>query len=591
MGQRFEGIAVSSGIAIGEAFFPGVDDPEVALYVLPTALLDEEVARFEAAVESARVHLEAIRAGLPEDIPREVNALLEVHLMLLQDQALAGAPVQLIRSTQCNAEWALKQQRDSLVHRFDAMEDPYLRTRADDIDQVTGLVLRLLSQVGPPAGGQEARLDGRVAVAEAVSPADLVLLHHRGVVGLVTERGGPTSHAAILARSLGLPAVVGVQRARERLREGQAVVVDGDSGVVFAGLSRARLAAFEHQRRQARHRQALLLRQKDRPAVSRDGIATELLANIELPGDVAMMRRVGADGVGLYRTEFMFMNRSEPPSEEEQLTLLHELLAAVDGAPVTIRSLDLGGDKLLGSDALDARSVNPALGVRGIRLVHRHLSLLEPQLRAILRASADGPVSLMLPMVSSVQEVDGFLGLIAETKRALRHQGLPFDPALPVGVMVEVPAAALCAPALAQRVDFLSLGTNDLVQYTLAVDRADEQVGHLYDPLHPAVLRLIHRTLRAGARAGKPVTLCGEMAAETRYTRLLLGLGLRRFSMRPGSLLEVKQVIRASEVGPLARLAREVLTANGPERLMAAMAALGGNRGATGAGGRRRRQY
>ncbi|CAK0775082.1 Phosphoenolpyruvate-protein phosphotransferase [Gammaproteobacteria bacterium] len=565
------GIGVARGIAIGKVHLLLRDVPEVMEYNLPKDLLEQEVERFEVALEQARVHLRTIRDHLPISTPADVTAFIDIHLLMLEDSTLSKVPVDLIRDQQCNAEWALKQQRDSLVQIFESMEDPYLRTRKDDVDQVVNLVQGLLTGKSSLWEAGAGRLRGKVVVVDELSPADVVLFYHEGGAAFITERGGPTSHTAILARSLDLPAVVGVRRARQFILEGETVILDGRRGIVVVNPDLRSLQHYQQRHQEDLLRVADLLRLRTHPACTQDGRRVRLMANVELPEDIDELMEVGAEGVGLYRTEFLYMNRSEPPSEDEQFAVYRGLVQVMDGHPVTIRTLDLGADKPFAGSELGGLATNPALGLRGIRLCLRVPSLFIPQLRAILRVSAYGPVRMAIPMVTQNAEVLQVIHLLEQIRRDLRREGLAFNENMPLGGIVEVPAAALTVPSLARHLDFLSLGTNDLIQYTLAIDRIDDQVSYLYDPLHPAVLRLIYTTLRAGARAGIPVGMCGEMAGDPRYTRLLVGLGLQELSMHPSSLPEVKQVINTSDYHHLAKLARRTVYAHDTEAVAALM--------------------
>ncbi len=571
MSVLLTGIGVARGIAIGKAHVLFHDVPEVTEYTLREDLVEPEVLRFSIALEKARVHLRSIRDHLPITTPADVTAFIDIHLLMLEDSSLSKKPVELIRAQRCNAEWALKQQRNSLVKIFESMDDPYLRTRKDDVDQVVNLVQRLLTGQSTPWEGGPDRLRGCIVVAEELSPADAVLFYHEGVVAVVSERGGPTSHTAILARSLDLPAVVGLRRARQFIREGETVVLDGRRGVVLVAPDQRSERHYQQRAEEERSRAADLFRLRDFPARTQDGRRIRLMANVELPEDIDELDEAGAEGVGLYRTEFLYMNRVEPPDEEEQYAIYRGLVHVMEGNPVTIRIFDLGADKPFAGTALGQITPNPALGLRGVRLCLRFPNLLLPQLRAILRASAFGPVRLAIPMVTRSSEVIQVIRLIEQGRHELRQKGIAFDEDLPIGGIVEVPAAALTVSSLARHLDFLSLGTNDLIQYTLAIDRIDDQVNYLYDPLHPAVLRLIYITLRSGARARIPVSMCGEMAGDSRYTRLLVGLGLQELSMHPSSLPEVKQVINGSEYGRIMKLARRVVYARDSEEVVTLM--------------------
>lgn len=572
MTLALKGIGVSRGIAIGKACVLERDRLDVLESPIPPHLIENEVARFEAALQLARQQLSAIREQIPSNSPPDITAFIDTHLLMLKDSTLSVGPVHLIRTRQCNAEWALKLQRDSLVTVFDEMDDPYLRTRKDDVDHVITRIQRILlakdNDVAKTAGPA---LKNCIVLADDLTPADTVLMQHQGMIGFVTEYGGPLSHTAILARSLELPAVVGLHRARRYIRDQELMIVDGERGIVLADPDEATLAYYMRRQREERRYYAQLAKLRTEPAVTLDGQAVTLLANIELPEDVQAVKKVAASGIGLYRTEFLYMNRPTPPTEEEHLAAYLRVLRTIKGKPVIIRTLDLGADKQVDGGREGRVATNPALGLRAIRLCLKDPGLFRPQLRAILRASASGPVRLMLPMLSNMQELLQALHLIEETKQELKNQGLPFDDSMPVGGMIETPAAALSAHIFARHLDFLSLGTNDLIQYTLAIDRIDDEVNYLYDPLHPAVLQLIHMTIKAGRRAGIPVSMCGEMAGDIRYTRLLLGMGLTEFSMHPSSLLEVKRVVNSSHLNKLTRLAQKVLHAHSSHEAAALM--------------------
>ncbi|MGE0080701.1 MAG: phosphoenolpyruvate--protein phosphotransferase [Thiohalomonadaceae bacterium] len=560
------GIGVSRGTAIGRARIIQHGQVEVPEYALPARLIDEEIARFRAALEAAKAQLRSIRERIPADTPQDIAAFIDTHLLMLEDHTLRQGTEEIIRSRQCNAEWALKLQKDAVVRVFEAMDDPYLRTRRDDIEHVVRRVQHILLDQDRHERLAATGEDGRIIIADELSPAELVLLHHQNIAGIATERGGPVSHTAILARSLGIPAVVGVPHPDQTVRDDELVILDGAQGVLLAGVAEADVAYYRRRQHAERRHRNELRKLRDVPAVTADGVAIELHANVELPEDVAAMRRAGATGVGLFRTEFLFMNRSAPPDEQEQFEAYRQMLRRLRGGLLTIRTLDLGADKPVGPFA-EFAGPNPALGLRGVRLCLKEADLFVPQVRAILRASAYGPVRMLVPMLTNLLELQQVLRLVEGVKRDLAREGLRFDPHMPLGAMIEVPAAALCADSFAAQLDFLSIGTNDLIQYTLATDRMDEEVNHLYDPVHPAVLRLIQQTLRGGADAGIPVDMCGEMAGDPRYTRLLLGLGLRAFSMPPGAVLEVKRVVTQSHTGELRRRVAQLLRCTDPEQL------------------------
>ncbi|MBK8183659.1 MAG: phosphoenolpyruvate--protein phosphotransferase [Candidatus Competibacteraceae bacterium] len=566
MPLSLQGIGVSRGYAIGRTYLLQRNQPEITEYTIPDAIVEDEVQRFLNSLDLARKQLQDIRTRVPLSATSDATAFIDTHLLMLGDVSFTEAPINLIRSLKCNAEWALKIQQDSLVRVFEEMDDPYLRTRKDDVEHVARRVQRILTSEDPSylndAGYSELssnRLEGRIIVADDLTPADTILMQHQGVLAFVTEYGGPLSHTAILARSLGIPAVVGARNARNYLGNNEPVIVDGRLGVILVELDERILRYYRHKQNEERRQQRELNKLKGKPAVTRDGVTVALQANIELPEDAAAVREVTADGVGLYRTEFLFMNRRDVPDEEEHLASYLHVLKVLDGSPVTIRTADLGADKQVDGGRGGPVCTNPALGLRAIRMCLKDLTMFRPQLRAILRASAHGPVRMMIPMLSAIQEVFQVMRLVAETKQELRGRGLAFDEKIPIGGMIEVPAAAVCASQFARYMDFLSIGTNDLIQYTLAIDRVDDEINYLYDPLHPAVLMLVRNTIRAGQRAGIPVSLCGEMAGDPRYTRLLLGLGLTQFSMHPTGVLEIKRAVQDCHVGELTQTVQRLL--------------------------------
>jgi len=552
------GTGVSDGISVGKAFVLQRELPEVPEYTVARHQVDGEIARLAQAVEAARAQLLAIREHIPASAPREVASFLDAHLLILDDPMISQAPVDTIRRRRLNAEWALKIQRESLGAMFEKMEDPYLRNKKTDVVQVVDRILRNLM---PRAHEDHERMSaGEIVVANDLTPADAVMLKHHRVRAFVTNLGGPISHTAILARSLGIPAIVSVHSATHYIRHGEELIVDGKRGVVIVGPDRRIVAEYRRLKTGIARLRRELDRLRTRLAVTRDGRRIRLFANIELPADVRAATHAGAEGIGLYRTEFLYMNRDGQPSEEEQFRAYVKVAKALTGKPVTIRTLDLGADKQVdGGRAAAAIAVNPALGLRAVRLCLHDTALFRPQLRAILRASAYGQVRLMIPMLSAQDELFRVLELIEETKRDLKRERVRFNPRIPIGGMIEVPAAAIAADMFAPYLDFFSIGTNDLIQYTLAIDRVDDAVNYLYDPLHPAVLRLIALTIKAGKAARIPVAMCGEMAGDPRYTRLLVGLGLSEFSMHPATLLAVKRIVRESSSKRLAQTANRIL--------------------------------
>lgn len=564
MTLALHGVGVSRGVAIGKAHIIERNQMEIPEYSVKKKDIGAEIKRFETAVSSARQQLRAIRTHVPKGTGSDIVAFIDTHLLMLDDAAVTEEPAKLIREMRCNAEWALKLQRDALVNVFEEMDDAYLRTRKDDVVHVINRIQRLLLKQTPLRHEEpDSRLTGYIVLADDLTPADTVLLQYQGIAAFATEYGGPTSHTAILARSLGIPAIVGVHQARRYLREDDEVVIDGTRGAIIVSPDKRTLNHYKQRQREEKRYLNDLRKIRQAPTVSQDGIEIELQTNIELPRDFDTVRDVGAAGVGLYRTEFLYMNRDTPPDEEEHYAAYSHVIQILEGLPLTIRTLDLGADKQVdGGGQRGPVQSNPALGLRAVRLCLKEPSLFRPQLRAILRASALGPVRLMIPMLSNINEMQQVLQMIDEIKNELAQEAIPFDRDISVGGMIEVPAAAVCADVFARHLDFLSIGTNDLIQYTMAIDRVNDEVNYLYDPLHPAVLRLIHQSLKAGEKAGIPVAMCGEMAGEIEYTRLLLGLGLREFSVHPAVLLEVKQIIMHSRIKDLEKLARRALNAS-----------------------------
>ena len=560
MTVTIHGISASKGFAIGRVRALDRGRPEASERRLEPSQIEAEVERFGRAVDEARLELRAVKARIPVDTPKEIAAFIDTHLLMLEDEAISRAPINYIREMRCNAEWALELECDALVAVFDAMDDPYLRTRKDDVEHVANRVQHFLHGGSGTIAHTDDTVGARIIYADDFTPADTVLMQHQGIAGFMTEFGGPNSHTAILARSLNIPAVVGLHRSAQLLRDGDEVVLDGRQGVVV--VSPTDLVKRFYKRRQREIERIRVARRKLRstPTVTADGEPVVLQANVELPGESAGAVRDGAAGVGLYRTEFLFMNRRDPPDEQEQFEAYSELVAALKGAPVTIRTLDLGADKQVDGARPDAPATsNPALGLRAVRLCLKDQSLFRPQIRAILRVSARAPVRMMIPMLANTTELDQVQRIVRDCKRELHAEGECYDASMPVGAMIEVPAAAICADIFARRLDFLSIGTNDLIQYTIAVDRIDDEVSYLYDPLHPAVLRLVASTIAEGRKAGIPVAMCGEMAGDARYTKLLLGMGLREFSVHPNALLEVKQIIGETRIAPARKLTRRIL--------------------------------
>ncbi len=561
-----QGISVSRGIAIGQVHCIKRDQIDVPEYLIRNTQIDSEILRLDNAITNARKELRAIRDHIPSSTSINISEFINTHLLMLEDNALTEEPKRIIKDRLCNAEWALKLQRDALVNVFDEMADAYLSTRKDDVGHVVNRILRILLKQKPLLDElPDEHLRGKVIVADDLTPADTVLMQHYGIAAFATEFGGSTSHTAILARNLRIPAVVGLHSAKKLIKNDDLVILDGGSGIVLVNPDKTVLSYYIKKQNEVKKYYSSLEKLKDSPARSIDGIPITLMANIELPEDFETVRDIGAAGVGLYRTEFLYMNRNNPPDEEEHFQTYIKVIEALRGLPLTIRTVDLGADKEVdgvGRQTSNIRS-NPALGLRAVRLCLKEPEFFRPQLRAILRASAHGPIRIMIPMLTNTQEMQQVLFIIDDLKLELKNKLIKFDQEIKVGGMIEVPASAICADIFADKLDFLSIGTNDLIQYTMAVDRINDEVNYLYDPLHPAVLRLIQATIVAGQKANIPVSMCGEMAGEKEYTQLLLGLGLREFSMHPATLLEVKEIINKTNINELTDLTKKALMVDG----------------------------
>jgi phosphotransferase system enzyme I (PtsI) len=567
MSLMFNGIGVSRGVAIGNAYLLRRNQIDVTSRSLAKEAIPTEVRRFKRALKAARAQLLTARDNIPKDAPSDVSAFIETHILMLDDGVLAQRPIEIIKAELINAEAALQKQREELIKVFGSMEDVYLATRIDDVNHVIDSVLRALDDGAEPAEGPE-HWKGQIIVADDLTPADTVSMQHHGVAGFITETGGQLSHTAILARSLGIPAIVGIPNIRRYIKSGEVLTLDGRMGMVVAEPTIEMLADFKRQKKETKLKQRELSKLIDTKAITIDGVELTLSANIEIEEDIKALKRVNANGVGLYRTEFLYMNRDSVPTEQEHFKVYTRVLRALKGETLTVRTADLGADKHMdGQPNLRLRPLghNPAMGLRGIRLCLSDPSLFLPQLRAILRASARGPIKLLIPMLTNIAEVDQCLKLIEQVKQKLRKENIEFDEKLPIGAMIEVPAAAITAMQFAQKLDFLSIGTNDLIQYTLAIDRIDDQVNYLYDPMHPAVLHLIKTTIEAGQKCNIPVTLCGEMAGDSRYVRVLLGLGLTEFSMPPNLILETKRSLISARRSTLKKQVNALLNAGSRE--------------------------
>jgi phosphotransferase system enzyme I (PtsI) len=583
MSSELIGVGIASGsspsIAIGRAHLLAPSELETRHYSVERKDVLHEVARLNNAFSLVRAEIDELAEHVAPDAPGEVRAFLDLHRMILDDPLLCDEPRDLVRNRLINAEWALTIQLEAVCKQFEAIDDEYFRSRSQDVRQVVERVMKALvsgrnsTVVLPPKPADGERL---ILIARDLAPTDMLHLKDRAdvdVAGFVTEMGGRTSHTAILARSLGLPAVLGVANAREAIAEGDLVVIDAEAGRVRTQPDPDDLVKYRQRLRAQVESRVALRKLKGRLARTRDGIAVDLFANIELPEDARDALDAGADGIGLFRTEFLFMNRDQLPDEDEQYEAYAKVARAMKGKPVVIRTLDIGADKVLTEKARRSLGIaagaptvesNPALGLRAIRYCLAYPELFLTQLRAILRASSVGTVRILVPMLAHVHEVEQALAFVARAREQLKERKLKYDARVPVGGMIEVPAAALSLPAFVRRLKFLSLGTNDLIQYTLAIDRADSSVAHLYDHLHPAVLHLVARTIRVGNRARTPVAVCGEMAGEVDLTELLLGMGLRQFSMHPSQVLSVKERLFDLSTKTAAKLAARVLRADDP---------------------------
>ena len=579
------GIAVARGIAIGRAVMAASSHLDVTHYLIEAEQTEREIDRVRHARKAVIDELQHLRGGMGADVPQEMGPLLDVHLMLAQDDMLSAGVRSLITERLYNAEWALTAQLELLCRQFDEMDDEYLRERKGDLQQVVERILRHMRGVAGPVAapvsmqaghGSDSQQDwvegGRdapmVLIANDLSPADMLQFKQSVFAGFVTAVGGKTSHTAIVARSMDIPAVVGARTASQLIRADDWVIIDGDAGEVIVDPSPILLEEYRFKQRQIRLERERLSRLRDTPSVTIDGERIELLANIEQPGDGVSAVRAGAVGVGLFRTEFLFMGRGgRMPDEEEQYRAYREALDGMQGMPVTIRTLDVGADKPLDKAQPKDYYLNPALGLRAIRFSLADPDMFRTQLRAILRAAVHGPVQLLFPMLAQVGEIKQTLAQVEQASNELRERDIP-QGHVKLGAMIEIPAAALTMRTFLKYFDFVSIGTNDLTQYTLAIDRADEAVSQLYDPVHPAVLRLIADVISAANAAGKEVCLCGEMAGDASVTKLLLGLGLRSFSMQPAQILTIKQEVLRADTSQLVSWAQQVVDSENPAEML-----------------------
>ncbi len=564
MSFTMHGIGVSEGIAIGQAHLLSHATLEVAHYTVREQEVADEIARFGSAIKEVQVELQTLHENMAANAPAELAAFLDLHQMILSDPIISKAAPKRIEEQRCNAEWAFKQQIDELLERFDEIEDSYLRERKADVIQVGERVLKALmghpGHVPPPANLEQ----NSILVAHDLSPAELILFKQHHFAAFITDIGGPMSHTAIVARSLNVPSIMALHQARQLVREEDTLVVDGTQGVVIVNPDKQILAEYKLRQTQRELERQKLKRLKLTRSTTLDGTAVELQANIELPQDIEQVKENGAMGIGLFRSEFLYLNRPDLPSEEEQVEAYRKVAQKMRGLPVTIRTLDLGADKSMNGTE---RGPNPALGLRAIRLCLAEPYMFHTQLRAILRASNYGNIRILIPMLSSVAELNQTLQSIELAKTSLDKDRIPYNHRVEIGGMIEIPAAALALGVFIKKLDFLSIGTNDLIQYTLAIDRADDAVAHLYDPLHPAVLNLIAHIIATANKAGVPIAVCGEMAGDVSLTRLLLGFGLRQFSMHPAYLLSVKQQVLRTNISEITGLTQKILKADEPEKV------------------------
>ena len=567
------GAGVSRGIAIGHAYLASHAALEVAHHILPKNKVNNEISRLDAAFATVREELKLLHASvIGGPASAEFGAFLDLHRMILDDPTLLSAAKTYITQNLCNAEWAITQQTDVLLIQFEEIEDSYLRERKTDVIQVTERVLKALlghpGYIPPPI----TRTGDSILVAHDLSPADVLQYKKHRFTAFITDLGGSTSHTAIVAQSLNIPSIVALHNARQLIHNNDVLIVDGDHGVVIVNPDKQIFSEYQLRQNQLEIEKKKLKRIKTTIARTLDGVTVDLHANIELPQDIKQVKENGATGIGLFRSEFLFLNRDDLPSEDEQFEAYCTVVKRMSGLPVTIRTFDLGADKNLDSNKRVA--ANPALGLRAIRLSLAEPKMFHTQLRSILRASFYGNIRILIPMLSSVPEINQTLRLVDRAKKSLLDEGIPFDSDINIGGMIEVPAAALSLDIFMKQLDFLSIGTNDLIQYTLAIDRTDDAVAHLYDPLHPAVLRLIAHIIQSANYAEIPVEVCGEMAGDISCTRLLLGFGLRQFSMFPTQLLTVKNQVLRSYLPDIRHIAEEILKSDNPKSIRALLTKL-----------------
>lgn len=559
------GIGVSNGIAIGKAHLISNALLEVVQYDIDIKNIPNEIKRFDNAIASVKVELSKIKSQLPSNSPGELGAFIDTHIMILSDKSLSAMPRAIIENEQCNAEWAIKKQMDSVVNQFDQIEDEYLRERKQDVIQVVERVIKvLLGHSNQMAVENEEKLT--ILVAHDISPADALHFKNHKYAAFITDGGGVTSHTAILSRSLNIPSIVALQNARTLIRDNDLIIVDGTQGVVIVNPSLDIQKYYKQLQDTWGDEEDKLQRIKTKKSITKDGSPIHLFANIEVPNDIVSVNASGATGIGLFRTEFLFMNRQDMPDEEEQFLAYKKVAEAMGKKPVTIRTLDSGADK---QTALNNKKIspNPALGLRAIRLCLSEPKVFMAQLRAILRASHFGNIKILFPMLSSISELRQTKLILERAKASLRKEKIKFNEKILIGGMIEVPAAAISADIFAQELDFLSIGTNDLIQYALAIDRTDDAVSHLYNPLHPAVLKLIALTIKSAHKYKKSIAICGEMAGEPKLTKLLIGMGVEQLSMHPSHILRVKQQVLSSSIKNMKTSVQKLLILNEVDKI------------------------
>lgn len=561
------GSGIGRGIAIGQAYVLKTNDIETPIYNIKVGAVAAEVKRFKNAVLATETKYKTLLKNLPKSAPKESAAFINAHMLMLRDPLLLDESIKIIKKDLVNAEHALQSQANNLIKVFEQMEDAYLRNKQDDVQHITNRLLRSLLGIVSHSLDEfkDEDISGRIIIGKDLTPAETMFISERKVTAFVTDLGSQISHTAIVARSLKLPAVVGLHGSSKYIADDDLLIVDGMRGIIIVNPSSKVLKEYKSRLRAIKAREKYLNTLTNKTSKTLDGKRINLLANIESVNELKEVKRVKAAGIGLYRTEYLFMNREQAPTELEQFRTYKHIVSKLD-KPVVMRTLDIGGDKQLDFYYPQKKSSESPLGLRAVRLCLSHMELFKPQLRAILRASAFGKVSIMIPMVSNIDEINQVFAIIKQTKSELRAESIAFDSRIRIGGMIEVPAAAIMADLFAQKLDFLSIGTNDLIQYTLAIDRVDDAVNYLYDPIHPAVLHLIRQVIKAGDKANIPVSLCGEMAGNVNYTRLLLGLGLKNFSMDATYLLDVKERILDADSSKFKRLIRKLMTSDNPSQ-------------------------